>query len=303
MQNECSNMFFKVPKELFTDKKYSQISFEAKILYSMMLDKADLSRKNGWCDENGRFYIYFSQNSAEVLTGYSHNKVLKLYSMLDDKKGIGLITRKKQGLGKPDIIFINNAEDISFEETEEKTSDKGDKFFYPIQNKDNSISKNRGSRTPKLGGQEVAKKVCSNTEFNNTELIKTEVNNHSIECEKEKNDEIQYSENYVKDFLEYDALICDNPFDKRTIDGIIDLVTEIISSTLPKIRIGGELFASNIVKSRFLKLEKEHIEYVMMSLEKNTKQIKNIKSYLLTSLYNAPATMNSFYKSMVNVTS
>ncbi len=100
--------FYRIPKMLFTDKRFSKVSVEAKVLYGLLLDRMSLSIKNGWIDEENRVYIYFKLEDAMEFMGIGKDKGVKLFSELDAEKGCGLIQRKRQGLGKPTIIYVMN---------------------------------------------------------------------------------------------------------------------------------------------------------------------------------------------------
>ena len=100
----------------------------------------------------------------------------------------------------------------------------------------------------------------------------------------------------VKENIEFDYLIQRYEMDTDTIRGIVDIMVEAICSSAPVIRIGGQEVPQGVVKSRLLKLRSDHIEYVMTCLSENTTKIRNIKSYLLTTLYNAPSTIDAFYQ-------
>ena len=95
--------FFQIPKTLFSDPVLSRISSEAKVLYGMMLDRLNLSQRNGWIDENGRVFIYFTLDEIHEQLGTYRQKTAKLLRELDD---VHLIERKHQGLGKPNKIYV-----------------------------------------------------------------------------------------------------------------------------------------------------------------------------------------------------
>ena len=97
--------FFRIPKALFTDERYKSLSMESKVLYGLMLDRMALSVKSGWLDDYNRVYIFFTLDDAIETMGYSHTKVVRLFKELDE---IGLIERKKQGLGRPTIVYVKN---------------------------------------------------------------------------------------------------------------------------------------------------------------------------------------------------
>ena len=99
--------------------------------------------------------------------------------------------------------------------------------------------------------------------------------------------------------IEYDTL-CQNPqIDRGQLDEILELIVDTVCTARDVIRISGDDFPAEVVKSRFLKLEASHVQYVMDCMKENTTYIRNIKKYLLTALYNAPTTINSYYASLV----
>ena len=100
--------------------------------------------------------------------------------------------------------------------------------------------------------------------------------------------------------LETDILTQDNPAEKETIDGILDLLAEVCSSNRQMIRVAGDDKPTEVVKSRFMKLNSSHIQYVLACLNENTTDIKNMKQYLLTALFNALVTISPYYQAKVN---
>lgn len=97
--------FYRIPKLLFTDEYFKGLSCEAKVLYGLMLDRMGLSVKNGWVDEKGRVYIIFTQDDVMELLNCKSQKAAKLLGELYD---IGLTEKKRQGQGKPNMIYIKN---------------------------------------------------------------------------------------------------------------------------------------------------------------------------------------------------
>lgn len=96
--------FYRIPKALFTNDCFKDLSSDAKILYGLMLDRMSLSIKNQWFDEENRAYIYFSIEDIMELLNCGRNKAVKSLQELDDEKGIGLIEKRRQGFGKVTII-------------------------------------------------------------------------------------------------------------------------------------------------------------------------------------------------------
>jgi len=138
--------FYRIPKLLFTDSRFSCISTEAKVLYGLMLDRMDLSLKNKWIDKKNRVFIYFTLEEAMKSLNCKKDKGLKLFAELDNKNGIGLIERVKQGQGKPMRIYVK-----SFWNTKFQTSEKPN------------------SRIRKKRSQDLGKTEGNNTDINNTD--------------------------------------------------------------------------------------------------------------------------------------
>ena len=104
----------------------------------------------------------------------------------------------------------------------------------------------------------------------------------------------------IKENIEYDALCCDFPYDQDRLDEIVELLVETVCSGKQYIRVSGEDYPAEVVKSRLLKLNSEHVRFVFDCLKENTTKIRNIRQYLLATLYNAPATIGSYYSALVN---
>ena len=108
--------FYRVPRILIKDERFKGLSSDAKLLYGLMLDRMSLSMKNGWLDGQNRAYIYYTLDNVMEDLGCCRDKCIKIFAELDVKKGIGLIEKKRQGLGKPDIIYVKNFSTIESEE-------------------------------------------------------------------------------------------------------------------------------------------------------------------------------------------
>ncbi len=99
--------------------------------------------------------------------------------------------------------------------------------------------------------------------------------------------------------IDYDVLASDPHVDQEQLDEIVDLVQETVCSTRSQIRVAGNDYPAEVVRSKLLKLNSEHIRFVMDCLKQNTTRIRNIRQYLLATLFNAPSTMNSYYTALV----
>ena len=104
----------------------------------------------------------------------------------------------------------------------------------------------------------------------------------------------------IKENIDFGLLLTEHPYDQETLDGYVELMVEVCCSRRDFIRIAGEEMPTGVVKSRFLKLNREHIAYVLDSLSQNTTLVKNIKAYTLAALYNAPTTISQYYASLVS---
>lgn len=113
-------------------------------------------------------------------------------------------------------------------------------------------------------------------------------------------DEFDACQERLRENLSYEELLQEEPLDAPQLDELVELMTETICSKRETIRIAGEDFPQAVVKSRFLKLDGEHIRYILACLRENTTQVRNMKSYLLTLLFNAPVTIANYYAARVN---
>lgn len=104
----------------------------------------------------------------------------------------------------------------------------------------------------------------------------------------------------VLENIEYDILIQDPKMDREQLDEIAELIVDTVCSARKTIRIAGDDYPAEVVKSRFLKLDSSHVQYVMDCMRDNTTYVRNIKKYLLAALYNAPSTINIYYSSLVS---
>ena len=273
--------FIRVPKIFFENEAYRSMSAEAKILYGFLLDRVSVSLKNGWKDDQNRIFIICTIEEIMGKLGCGNKKAIQLLSELEDK--IGLIERKRQGLGKPNLIYVKN-----FIRTVDNT---GQRHFLKCQN-DTSGS----VRTTSL---EMSESHGSNTNLSNTDMSKTE-NLIYPGTDSDGMAERRSYEDYFRRSLEYDILLQNNPYERETLEGILDLLVDTCCSHKAYIRIAGDNKSGEVVRSRFMKLDSSHIQYVLSCLKENTTDVRNIRQYLLAALYNAPTTISAYYQAKVN---
>ena len=195
--------FYRIPKALFTDSYFKDLSSDAKILYGLMLDRMSLSIKNQWFDDKNRAYIYFSIEDIMELLNCGRNKAIKSMRELDDETGIGLIEKRRQGFGKVNVIYVKT---FMPEKTDEKKfGEESQKFkkqtsveneeSTEVYNSNFMKSKNQTSRGPENKLQEV---YISNP--NNTNLSDTEMNdnksNQIVSADENRSDGDNRSEDY-----------------------------------------------------------------------------------------------------------
>ena len=116
---------------------------------------------------------------------------------------------------------------------------------------------------------------------------------------KDANEAYRVYEEIIKDNISYDILKTDLPYDGDRLDEIVDLILETVCTRRKTIRVAGDDYPAELVKSKFMKLDSEHIRFVLDCLNKNTTEIRNIKQYLLAVLFNAPSTIGNYYSSLV----
>ena len=116
----------------------------------------------------------------------------------------------------------------------------------------------------------------------------------------EKNDAYRVYEEIIKDNISYDILLQDNHLDADRINEIVDLILETVCTKRSTIRVAGDDYPAELVKSKFMKLDSEHIRFVLDCMRENTTKIRNIKQYLKATLFNAPSTIGNYYTSLVS---
>lgn len=278
--------FFKIPKLLFSAPEYKDISIGAKLLYGLMLDRMSLSVKNGWFDENGRAFIYFTISDISNQLSCGSEKANKLLFELDSEKGCGLIERKKQGQGKPTIIYLKK---FTISETEKQ--DFGKTEVLNTENQNSGLSE--------IGSQDLGESKCNNNEFNNNELSNTEIISYPI-VKPDATDWIEEHNTYeeiIKENIDYDVL-CER-FSKEWLDEIVTIMVDVVCSKESFIRINKQDIPHEAVKSRFLKLSSMHIEYIYFALNENTSQVRNIRAFLITTIYRSYETADNYYSAAV----
>lgn len=298
--------FYRVPRLLIKDERFKKLSSDAKLLYGLMLDRMSLSMKNEWFDEDNRAYIIYTIDSIMEDLGCGKEKAVKVLAELDSVKGIGLVEKVRRGLGKPDIIYVKNFASLP-ENVDEKKSGNTDKITE-VGKSDFRKSENQTSGSQEIEPQEVGESNPNYTNYNQTDLNYTEESyiNPIIQSDSGKKDtmdvmdDVQTYIELIKENISYDHHMHYDGYGKRELyDELFQVICEVVCVKRPTIRVAGEEYPYELVKSRFLKLESSHLEYVIGCMQNTTTKITNIKAYMVTALYNAPTTISHFYQQEV----
>ena len=276
--------FIRVPKVLFTDKEhFGSLSNEAKLLYGLLLERMSLSRKNNWIDKHNRVYIIFPVEEIEESLDVGHEKALNLLKELDDQSGIGLVKKKRRGLGLPSILYVKN-----FIVKGEQSSDHA-----PT------------SRSSENGIQEVGKSNSNNIDINNTDMSyiydqsinppRTDFQNSSPGAVGNDGliDGIDRNtvEEEVKKQIDYDCLIS-HPDSSvvQMAEEIKDLMVDVLCGERSVVSEGKRV-SEETAKAAYRKITFDHVQYVMKSLVSYPDKISRIDRFLTASLFNSVYTL------------
>jgi len=318
--------FYRVPRLLIKDERFRGLSSDAKLLYGLMLDRMSLSMKNGWLDDENRAYIIYTIDNIREDLGCSKEKAVKVLAELDAGKGIGLVEKIRRGLGKPDIIYVKNFiiqdegrkepsnADVSaevgktdFKRSEKPTSRSQENRLQEVGKTDFSRSEKLTSRGRENQLQEVGESDPNYTDYNQIEKNYTDMSyTNPINQSTGKADAIDAIDEtsaymaLIRDNLDYEHHMKYGQYgDREMYEEIYETVCDVVCVKRKTIRINGEEYPYELVKSRFLKLNSSHVEYVMGCMRETVTKITNIRAYLITALYNAPSTMSHYYQQEV----
>lgn len=379
-QKMDSFQYFSIPYELMQEDVFKNLSHGAILLYGMMLDRITLSIRNKWQDSSGRPYIYFSIEEIMEVLNCCKSKAIKCLAELDSRNGIGLIEKKKMGLGMPNRIYVNDFR-TSGQKEKKKPDNITEKFFDRINEKKssdtcalNGLEETLNKKT-NLVSEEGYSSVSDDTENGIPDVNDCTVNENEIrssEVQKIDFKELEacllgeyktdsnhlYNDNQYKDIhiqsnpsdgseqrgvqnvgtnmavypceqlvdanrvdkmrviqhqsSIHERMLCEKMFKKnieydvlcqeysaKKVDEIVSIAVDSICSSNAYLPVNGGQTPAGVVKSRLMKINYFHMQYIFQCFGKVTSKIRNIRRYLLTVLYNAPATMDCFYEAEV----
>ena len=279
--------FYRIPKLLFTDSRFSSLSAEAKTLYGILLDRMELSMKNGWFDKQNRVYLFFTVQEIQESLGCGKNKAIQLMKELEK---MGLIERKRQGMGNPSFVYVKNilsCQESGFKRFRNQTSGG-------LENKLQEVGKSNPNHTD-YSHTDHSQNNQSYPEDSDSEKDGREVDDNAFDAIRKRED----YHRYFREELGIDELKAEYPSNADMIEELLELIVDTVCSSRAFIRIGKENLPADIVRRRMMKLNAEHIGYLISCLNENTTKIRDIRQYLLTALYNAPATISSYYNQLV----
>lgn len=297
--------FVRVPKVFFTDKEhFGGLSNEAKLLYGLLLERMSLSRKNNWIDKHNRVYIIFPVEEIEESLDVGHEKALNLLKELDDQSGIGLVKKKRRGLGLPSILYVKNFIVKGEQNTNRvPTSRSTENEFQEVGKTDFKKSENQTSANPKNRLLEVRNSDSNNIDINNTDMSYTY--DQSIDPPRAgfQNfspgdgliDGIDRNtvEEEVKKQIDYDCLIS-HPDSSvvQMAEEIKDLMVDVLCGERSVVSEGKRV-SEETAKSAYGKITFEHVQYVLQSLVNYPEKISRIDRFLTTSLFNSVYTLTN----------
>ena len=298
--------FVRVPKVLFTDKEhFGGLSNEAKLLYGLLLERMSLSRENNWIDKHNRVYIIFPVEEIEESLDVGHEKALNLLKELDDQSGIGLVKKKRRGLGLPSILYVKNFI-VKVEQNTDRvpTSRSTENGIQEVGKTDFKKSENQTSENPKNRLLEVRNSDSNNIDINNTDMSYT----YDQSIDRSRAGIQNFSpgadglidgidrnavEEEVKKQIDYDCLIS-HPDSSvvQMAEEIKDLMVDVLCGERSVVSEGKRI-SEETARAAYRKITYEHIQYVMKSLVSYPDKISRIDRFLTTSLYNSVYTLTN----------
>jgi|GEM_PF-158848 len=341
-------LFLQIPKMLIKDPRFKNLSGDAKILYSLLLDRTSLSKKNDWTDDEGRVYIIYTQASIMEDLNCRTEKATRLMKELRE---IGLVETVRRGLGKPNLIYVMNfATELKY--TKKTSNPQADNAKEPqkfgnrkSENFEEQTHRNSEIENQKVRESNTIKTYPNQTYSNQTERelnqsidepvdnfqetsdlkADTQINSinkptssKSFNISKSYSPFNQSTEELLRDAklrdnllsaeeiarlvesLHINMLKTRNPLYSEQLNEIRDIIIDILQSNKKEYKISDEIIPAFRIKYNFLQLTSDHIQYLLDSLNKTSSKIRNIKFYLIKSLYNAPLTFNNHLQQDVN---
>lgn len=319
--------FIRIPRVLLVDPLFAPLTIQSKLLYGVLLDRMGISMRNGWFDELNRVYIIYQISEIQEDLGFSKKKAIDYLTELEI---FGLVEKKRRGRGLPSILYIKSfmssqaAMSVSkatvISEVRSADIETSGTVAQELRSAENDTSSGlRGSQIDTSRGSEIALQevpkttllevpkttpLMNNNNKNNTHVSYIE-SNHILSSEP--TDGIGYDEmdtqrtrEMIQEQIYYEDLLLTNPHDGELIDSMVEIMLEVAANRSSNMIIASATYPVHLVQDRFVKLECEHIQYVIDCFNANTTRVGNIKKYLMTAMFNAPTTIGSYYTAAVH---
>ena len=235
-----------------------------------------------------------------TLAGLSHinrEKIDAIREAVKELEKAGYIVRSRE---RDEKGRLRGADYVIYEQPQPREPEAATSGEQPpisdLPTLENPTLDNPTLEKPTLENPTQLNKDISSKEQSITDLSST----HSIRTEAKSNSAVEVYREIIKDNIEYDHLIQNCKIDADRLNEIVDLMLETVCTARKTIRIAGDDYPAELVKSKFLKLNSNHIEFVLDCMRENTTKVRNIKQYLKAVLFNAPSTIDSYYTALVN---
>lgn len=309
------HIFYRMPRAIMQDEYFKELSNDAKLLYMLMFNRLSLSLKNGWYDENRAFIIYSIEEICQDLN-CKRDKAIKTVKELDVESGIGLIKKRRQGLNRANMFFVMNF--TIMEEQPDFTEDNVENFpSKSALQAEVDKTDYRKSEISTLGSLRYRLQKVDCSDSNKIEKSKINKSNNPIVpfCDtggvrktppedlpegKKGMDNKKAYEEIVKENIEYETLIFDYPTRREVIDGIVNIISDIAAFPRETVKVNSQDMPYELVKSKLLKITMTGVQHVLDSLNKNATEIRSIRNYMITALYNVNDTMSTQIGCQVN---
>jgi len=283
---------------LIKDERFKPLSSDSKILYSLLLNRTSLSKKNDWRDEQGRIYIIYTIDEIMDDLTCCKKKAIKSMKELNE---IGLVKITRQGLNRPNLIYVMNfATELKYQPKDKKDPKNADEIRKCKKDTSGSIQ----NALP-----EVDNIHPSNIDNNNIDFIKIDTKSMSSHAngKSEKNDDDNDSisnhektKEQIQENIEYDNYVLNNRKDDvELVNELVNCMLDVICTKGKTVRINGEEKSRPYVISQYMSLTSMDIDHIVSRYKEQRHKIQHLHSYLKTMLYTARQEVNHFYTNQV----
>lgn len=286
--------FYQLPKFLF-EGEFIKLSNDARVLYSLLKDRHNLSLINGWINENNEVYLIYTRKDMQTMLGRSDKTVKNAVEQL---KQFGLLEEEQQGLNRPNKIYLTSLSLDTQGHGNSPCPGVGDSPCPESENlrSNNTNINNTDNSNNNLSIKEDYLKTESSVLKSKEEIDRIEISQKKkLPIPDDRTTAAQKEIKKIKDIITQQIDYNNVKNLSSLVDNIFDLMIDVACCQKSTIKIAGEDKPTGEVQKVFSLINQEHIKYIVECLEKNESDVKNIKAYLLTTIYNAPRTMAAYY--------